>query len=529
MSSKANRNRLSKEVRALVRASSKSTAELAGELGVSTTTIRRWQSRDNVADRSSRPKRVNTSLTPEQEQAIVALWTADHWTFRKLLTEVRVGIAPACSMGALCRCLRRNGLNGHAETAAFATHVPVRKCTPLSPNTARASGMLPGASSAVPRGARNSLSLFPSPPRIQSSSYPNSGSIPASSPSQITGNGSGTPNVPLGTTTPYGSDDLTHPSNWTTNTIGLFDPSLYPAFPASTLEKSIDYVFLNKIAPKHLGVIFEFLKGNGFSVEHDGFVIEPTWKFERQRSYRVGFRTEIHVYYDAPPPFNSTIWVMVARPTKCLLELMDEFFDGLGLAPRIRRLELSFDFHNSDPDSMWGFLLSHLYLRNQRSKAWFYRGTFYANNIRKSANGLRSYVKFRKKWFARLELVLNKGPVRQLGLKWLINGLECFDLRKHFTFMELDGDRIARTWGARPTPVTKPAQTLREKLASKMLQRAAESWFRRSTPPEEFGLLGQMKQVKHPENALSKHIRYLKEIPFNALFFDAVSKLKFLP
>jgi uncharacterized protein YjcR len=50
------------KTRAYIQQSSASVADLAIELGVSETTVRRWKGRDTVADGSHRPKRLATSL-----------------------------------------------------------------------------------------------------------------------------------------------------------------------------------------------------------------------------------------------------------------------------------------------------------------------------------------------------------------------------------------------------------------------------------------------------------------------------------
>ncbi len=48
--------------RAYIQRSKKPVAELADELGVSETTVRRWRGRTAVDDHSHRPKRLTTSL-----------------------------------------------------------------------------------------------------------------------------------------------------------------------------------------------------------------------------------------------------------------------------------------------------------------------------------------------------------------------------------------------------------------------------------------------------------------------------------
>lgn len=225
----------------------------------------------------------------------------------------------------------------------------------------------------------------------------------------------------------------------TRNKIKISASSNPQSYPASTLEKSIDFVVLNNVAPEHLDALFTFLNGNGFKTKYDSLVPAKGWSFERRRCFSVGKGTEVHVFYQPTSPYFKTLWIQVMRPTRGLLILLDEFFDGLGISPRIRKLELSFDFHTQDPGLMKEFIVAHLYLRHQRSKSKVFKGSFYANDLRGSANGLRCYLKTRnsEKPFTRFELHLAKGPVRQLGLKWLLNGLEHLDIKKYFGFIDL--------------------------------------------------------------------------------------------
>ena len=60
-------------LRERIRTSSKSCRQLAEELGVSVSTIHRWKHRDQVHDRSSRPRRVRNSLGPDCVAVALAL------------------------------------------------------------------------------------------------------------------------------------------------------------------------------------------------------------------------------------------------------------------------------------------------------------------------------------------------------------------------------------------------------------------------------------------------------------------------
>jgi transposase-like protein len=60
-------------IRAEIRASTLSQAELARRYNVTRQTIRKWQDRDSPADGSHCPKRMYTTLTPDQERIVVEL------------------------------------------------------------------------------------------------------------------------------------------------------------------------------------------------------------------------------------------------------------------------------------------------------------------------------------------------------------------------------------------------------------------------------------------------------------------------
>ena len=99
------------KVRAYIQSSMASVAELAAELGVSETTIRRWRGRRSVADRSHTPHHLATSLTPEEEQLLVELRQNLGLGLDDLVEVMHRCHNPALSRSAIHRCLRRHGLN----------------------------------------------------------------------------------------------------------------------------------------------------------------------------------------------------------------------------------------------------------------------------------------------------------------------------------------------------------------------------------------------------------------------------------
>jgi uncharacterized protein YjcR len=61
------------KVRAYIQRSKRRVAELAAELGVSETTIRRWRGRTTVSDHSHTPKTLKTSLSAMEEALVCEL------------------------------------------------------------------------------------------------------------------------------------------------------------------------------------------------------------------------------------------------------------------------------------------------------------------------------------------------------------------------------------------------------------------------------------------------------------------------
>jgi len=79
--------------------------ELARQLGVSRGTIDKWKSRDTVQDRSHRTHTRRTTLTPAQEEVVIALRTMLLLPLDDLLAVTKEFINPEVSRSGLQRCL----------------------------------------------------------------------------------------------------------------------------------------------------------------------------------------------------------------------------------------------------------------------------------------------------------------------------------------------------------------------------------------------------------------------------------------
>jgi transposase len=99
------------KVRAYIQRSRKPAAELAGELGVSETTIYRWRDRTTVTDRSHTPKTLTTSLSALDEALVCELRTRLQLPLDDITEVMRRCANAKLSRSAIHRCLKRHGLN----------------------------------------------------------------------------------------------------------------------------------------------------------------------------------------------------------------------------------------------------------------------------------------------------------------------------------------------------------------------------------------------------------------------------------
>lgn len=84
--------------------------ELAKLYNVSRLTIRKWQRRDSVEDASHCPHQLKTTLSPVQEEIVIALRETLLLPLDDLTAVVKSFIEPAASRSGINRCLKRNGL-----------------------------------------------------------------------------------------------------------------------------------------------------------------------------------------------------------------------------------------------------------------------------------------------------------------------------------------------------------------------------------------------------------------------------------
>ena len=105
------------KTRAYIQASDRSVAELKAELGLSERTVRRWKGRGDQADRSSKPHRLATDFTYDEEEIAVGLRTQLALSLDDILEVMQRCIRPSISRSALHRCLQRRGVSSKPKGA----------------------------------------------------------------------------------------------------------------------------------------------------------------------------------------------------------------------------------------------------------------------------------------------------------------------------------------------------------------------------------------------------------------------------
>ena len=103
------------KTRAYIQRSKGSVAELAAELGVSETTIRRWRGRSTVADRPHTPKTLQTSLSAIEERLVCELRTSLQLPLDDIVEVMRRCVNAELSRSAIHRCLQRHGISARPK------------------------------------------------------------------------------------------------------------------------------------------------------------------------------------------------------------------------------------------------------------------------------------------------------------------------------------------------------------------------------------------------------------------------------
>jgi transposase-like protein len=141
--SQAPRQSTTPRTRAYLQKSRATNAALARELGIHSRTVARWKARHDITDRSTRPHRLNTSLTQWEEALVVELRRSLALPLDDIVEAMRRCLNPELSRSAIHRCLQRHAISArltpekapavafHTGTPAGFIHIDVKYLPPL--------------------------------------------------------------------------------------------------------------------------------------------------------------------------------------------------------------------------------------------------------------------------------------------------------------------------------------------------------------------------------------------------------------
>lgn len=111
--------RTTPKTRALIQSSALSVAQLARQLGVSETTVRRWKGRDRVTDGSHTRHRLGQSTSPTDEALIRELRQDIGLSLDDIVQVMQRCVNPALSRSAIHRCMKRIGVAQRPQPATL--------------------------------------------------------------------------------------------------------------------------------------------------------------------------------------------------------------------------------------------------------------------------------------------------------------------------------------------------------------------------------------------------------------------------
>jgi hypothetical protein len=228
-------------------------------------------------------------------------------------------------------------------------------------------------------------------------------------------------------------------------------PEIY--FPKFSLIPKIDLATLSNIHPKEQSLVERILIENGFRVISDLKIEKVNYDMKRRYSFDNEIFVDLLHGFKGKYRGRPTLLLTIHDPFHDLLVLFDQAFKYHEIYPKLSKIELALDFYTDNTFEVFNFLINHLLLKYQKSNSGMKKTTFYTNNIRKSVKGIRVYPKPKKgkKEFVRMELVLSRQKIYELGLELPLTTISQLDLSKFFEFRYLDKDRLSAylIWWAR--------------------------------------------------------------------------------
>lgn len=296
--------------------------------------------------------------------------------------------------------------------------------------------------------------------------------------------------------------------------------------PEFIVEKNVDVVTVKNIHPKHKVIIDQDLKSYGFIVKSDHRIEDKRYK--KLRTYKnLSDPASIELFHDLTDycKYRKTLKIKVHDPNQEILDLLSSSLRYRGLDPQLYEIELPFDFNSSDNNALRGFIENHLIIKNQKIASFRDRDTYYTTDIRGCDKGIRVYgAKFQYKRI-RMELVLKRSIIRELGLDLTLPNIDSVDLSRFFyfgTLKENDAmDYLVKKYGSK-----KDQSKIRRSGYENLVRRQLES-FIGIKGYDKGTMMGKIEALKKTMG--TNYNRFIEpHVDFNKKFFDMVSRQKFL-
>lgn len=299
-------------------------------------------------------------------------------------------------------------------------------------------------------------------------------------------------------------------------------------FPEYTVTKSIDYLTLSCIHPKHEKLIDNFLKANCFHVLSD-LKLEKG-NFNKIRTYKCGSdeaRVEIFHWMKQEYIGPRMLLMRVHDPKKELTALLQAFFQYHGVGRLLSKVELTFDFETERRADLYEFLRATLYEKHNKSGTGKeYQTTFYTGK----KDRVRVYFKTKGNGkFVRLELILHRRDIRRLGLDFPLSNIDDLDLSSFFQFSRIDKEALTNYIINKHRRKLQELERQGRQASMELLRRTIEERVRATVGVEET-LMGKLISLKKCGGMEKQYSRFRKELqPFNRDFFKRIQAGSFLP
>ena len=215
---------------------------------------------------------------------------------------------------------------------------------------------------------------------------------------------------------------------------------------------------------------------------------------------------------------RAALLVAVHDPTEELINFLSSSCVYNNINLKVSKIELTYDFFNlsgHERIGLFDFLKSHLVLKSSRLKpSEQYLTTFYANQLKRSAKGLKVYLRkdHNNKRLVRLELTFKRQILKKLKITPSLKTIDSVNPFDYFLFMSVDENKLIEhlKWKSRKTH--KSDNSKNKFMRDELIERHVENYVYGFLlePFEEIKVKG-LKQKFHTSSLMRKIVQLKSE------------------